>query len=429
MAVAGPPEGADNGPNPEAPCGGCGAVPEAVAPECRIQEDEGGVGHQQHQHQQHLKQQQHQQRLPSSAGNETLETGGDTCSSSAPGTAAAAPAGPTATAAIAAVATLAAAAVAAAEVEDEELGRRAPPPDSDVDSRWNVSGDTHTHDRTPLPEDHEAMSAAGPRTGGAGGGETDGYLDTAAAAVAAMTAKPSSGWGWGSAGGGGGDGAAAAAGCRTAAGGGRATAVKDYHLEPRGGGGGGGGGGVFGSDDAGPNANETDAALRALLGECRHVIEVYGLTTEIRTSHLQEFVSEFASQVDQELFQLRPFAEASAASQAVAAAELLPPRERPKTTAAVAKRLLSHALGMSQLRDKEAERNLAQQRKARAGCCPERGGKRREGGECGTGGGKGGRKGGGKGGKAEVVVATQAEAAREARQERERKVAAAWDDD
>lgn len=44
--------------------------------------------------------------------------------------------------------------------------------------------------------------------------------------------------------------------------------------------------------------------------------------------------------------------------------DLLPPRDRPKTTAAVAKRLLSHALGMNQLRDREAERDLAQQRKA-----------------------------------------------------------------
>ncbi|GIL80013.1 hypothetical protein Vretifemale_9227, partial [Volvox reticuliferus] len=34
----------------------------------------------------------------------------------------------------------------------------------------------------------------------------------------------------------------------------------------------------------------------ASLGECRHVLEVYGLTTEIRTSHLQEFVLELASQ-------------------------------------------------------------------------------------------------------------------------------------
>ena len=46
-------------------------------------------------------------------------------------------------------------------------------------------------------------------------------------------------------------------------------------------------------------------------------------------------------------------------------AELLPPRERPRTTTAVARRLLSHHLGMSQLRDKEAEKELAAARRAK----------------------------------------------------------------
>lgn len=44
-------------------------------------------------------------------------------------------------------------------------------------------------------------------------------------------------------------------------------------------------------------------------------------------------------------------------------AELLPPKERPKTSTAVARKLLSHALNMPGLRDKKAEQELAAQRK------------------------------------------------------------------
>jgi hypothetical protein len=44
-------------------------------------------------------------------------------------------------------------------------------------------------------------------------------------------------------------------------------------------------------------------------------------------------------------------------------AELLPPKPRPATTAAVAKRLLSHALGMPGLRDKQGEKQLAEARR------------------------------------------------------------------
>lgn len=126
-------------------------------------------------------------------------------------------------------------------------------------------------------------------------------------------------------------------------------------------------------------------------------------------------------QDEQELFQLRPFTEASAGAKAMAVSgeerippgfvggcqgplwltyrwrqtfavlfqqparltqapvclprppELLPPRERPKTTAAVARLMLSHALGMRDLRDRGAERDLAAQRKV-CGCpCAGRG--------------------------------------------------------
>ncbi len=48
----------------------------------------------------------------------------------------------------------------------------------------------------------------------------------------------------------------------------------------------------------------------------------------------------------------------------VGCAELLPPKPRPKTTAAVAKKLLSHHLGLPQLRDRTAERELATARRA-----------------------------------------------------------------
>ena len=45
-------------------------------------------------------------------------------------------------------------------------------------------------------------------------------------------------------------------------------------------------------------------------------------------------------------------------------AELLAPRERPKTSTVVANRLLSHALGIRGLRDKAAEADLAKQKRA-----------------------------------------------------------------
>lgn len=41
--------------------------------------------------------------------------------------------------------------------------------------------------------------------------------------------------------------------------------------------------------------------------------------------------------------------------------ELIPPTHRPKTTAAVARRLLSHALSMPQLIDRQGEKELRQQ--------------------------------------------------------------------
>ncbi|GIL80012.1 hypothetical protein Vretimale_12845 [Volvox reticuliferus] len=145
---------------------------------------------------------------------------------------------------------------------------------------------------TPVGATGESSSA------GRGGGSTeDNYLSAAAAAVAAMTAKPTD---WGQdrrcgaatgarsesrSGGGGAAGGGNSSG-GGGGGGGGCTAVKEYYLESRG----------QNGTEADPEAAEADAALRTSLGECRHVLEVYGLTTEIRTSHLQEFVLELASQ-------------------------------------------------------------------------------------------------------------------------------------
>ena len=67
--------------------------------------------------------------------------------------------------------------------------------------------------------------------------------------------------------------------------------------------------------------------------------------------------------IDQKQFGVRPHCLSSAKSRAYSQAELVAPKgERPKTTAAVARRFLSHALGID-LRDRVAERELGQQRR------------------------------------------------------------------
>ncbi|PNH11042.1 R3H and coiled-coil domain-containing protein 1 [Tetrabaena socialis] len=201
---------------------------------------------------------------------------------------------------------------------------------------------------------------------------------------------------------------AGSGGCRGSAVG-RGAGGQAGNGGPGAGGGGGGGGGSVrggsgcargGSDNArgGSDRDSDDGmsqAMRAAVGGCTHVVEVYGLTTAIRTVDLEEFLEAVSPQdgrplplvrwvddnhalfvcpdgatallllqEEQDIFSLRPYEEASAASKAMAKAELLPPRERPKTTAAVAKKMLSHALGMNQLRDREGERDLAAKRKA-----------------------------------------------------------------
>mmetsp|Transcript_10084 Transcript_10084/g.21573 ORF Transcript_10084/g.21573 Transcript_10084/m.21573 type:complete len:345 (+) Transcript_10084:73-1107(+) len=129
-----------------------------------------------------------------------------------------------------------------------------------------------------------------------------------------------------------------------------------------------------------------------------HVLEVFGLTQEVRTEDVQEWLDLYWGEVggtrlvcpaifwvddahallvcptvssakalmalEQDVLQLRPFSEACPKSKEVPDEELLPPRERPKTTAAVARRMLSHALHMPGLRDKSAEQKLAAERRA-----------------------------------------------------------------
>lgn len=64
--------------------------------------------------------------------------------------------------------------------------------------------------------------------------------------------------------------------------------------------------------------------------------------------------------------QVRPLAEATnSESHRLPIEELLPPKHRPKTTATVARRLLSHALSLPELRDRQGERELREQRLAR----------------------------------------------------------------
>ncbi|KAJ9513441.1 hypothetical protein QJQ45_005996 [Haematococcus lacustris] len=63
-------------------------------------------------------------------------------------------------------------------------------------------------------------------------------------------------------------------------------------------------------------------------------------------------------------WQLREWEQASQASKQLPVAELLPPKPRPKTSSAVARKLLSHALAMPQLRDRAAEQQLAAARRS-----------------------------------------------------------------
>ncbi|GAX74393.1 hypothetical protein CEUSTIGMA_g1841.t1 [Chlamydomonas eustigma] len=178
----------------------------------------------------------------------------------------------------------------------------------------------------------------------------------------------------------------------------------------RGNGGGGGSSSVDGTveDEKPPAGGSGDrrssaavavaAARREKLAEpASHVVEVYGMNPDVKTMHIEMFLDSAwlicgegkvppvirwvddnhallvcpdAStarnllELEQHKFLLRPHDQASQASRDHPAIELLAPRERPKTTAAVAKRVLSHVLGIPQLRDKTAEADLSKQRRA-----------------------------------------------------------------
>ncbi|KAL4452739.1 hypothetical protein ABPG75_008401 [Micractinium tetrahymenae] len=135
-----------------------------------------------------------------------------------------------------------------------------------------------------------------------------------------------------------------------------------------------------------------------------HVLEFYDLTPAVRTQHLEGFLERHArghkapptlrwvddyhaaviccdpAAARQLLasaakacgaaeYKLRGYADAGSGTRKLAASELLPPKPRPKTSAAVARRLIGGALNMK-LRDRDAEQQLSaarrQQREQRA---------------------------------------------------------------
>lgn len=135
-----------------------------------------------------------------------------------------------------------------------------------------------------------------------------------------------------------------------------------------------------------------------------HVLEFYELTPVVRTQHLEAFLERHArghrapptlrwvddchaavvcsdpAAARQLLaaaakaggtaeYKLRGYADAGSGTRKLAASELLPPKPRPKTSAAVARRLIGGALNLK-LRDRDAEQQLStarrQQREERA---------------------------------------------------------------
>jgi hypothetical protein len=123
-------------------------------------------------------------------------------------------------------------------------------------------------------------------------------------------------------------------------------------------------------------------------------VEFHGLTRAVSTTHLETFLLDYVwgtaaanvrwvddehalavfpcAEAAQALlesaqrdYKVRPYHKASRKALHVHPEELTPPRAaRPKTTTAVARRLISNALGNSQVRDKAAEKELAALRRA-----------------------------------------------------------------
>lgn len=123
------------------------------------------------------------------------------------------------------------------------------------------------------------------------------------------------------------------------------------------------------------------------------VLEVYSLHDNVKTNHIQDWLEVHCApsdtpkikwldderlllifptaaaadallyKPDQHSYSVRSWVDASELARQQALLELSPPPARPKTTAAVAKRLLSHALGNPGLRDRAGEKELAEARR------------------------------------------------------------------
>lgn len=143
-----------------------------------------------------------------------------------------------------------------------------------------------------------------------------------------------------------------------------------------------------------PSSDSEDEALLIAAQSQPHIVEIHGLTRSVSTAHLETFLLDYiwgktaanikwvddehalavfpcaeAAQVllesPQRDYKVRPYTKASRAALHISAEELAPPRSfRPKTTTAVARRLISNALGNREVRDKAAEKELAELRKA-----------------------------------------------------------------
>ncbi|CAK0785291.1 hypothetical protein CVIRNUC_008497 [Coccomyxa viridis] len=125
----------------------------------------------------------------------------------------------------------------------------------------------------------------------------------------------------------------------------------------------------------------------------RHILEIHNFSSSTSASSLERYIqdlhshslgaalrfvndntalavfanpaaaSEALSRAESGQYKVRPFSEATDASKQLPPADLQPPAPRPKTSAAVARRLIGSALGNATLRDKEGETSLRQQRK------------------------------------------------------------------
>lgn len=108
-----------------------------------------------------------------------------------------------------------------------------------------------------------------------------------------------------------------------------------------------------------------DFYLGAWLGTCRWVDDYRALALFANPRVAQSALQAAAClepSAAQPMFSVRPFADASALSRAMPAIELQPPKPRPVTTAAVARRLIGGALNLK-LRDREEEQVLATARR------------------------------------------------------------------